>query len=108
VHHGDGGGRSRPSAVRAAWTLGDDGAVFSLASFGGFDVDAVRFEAPRLMSRFACVRLTLRASGAGRAFIAIDPTSDASKSSCRHHTNGPSRRAALKNPQDQARGAWAP
>jgi hypothetical protein len=105
VHHGDGGGRSRPSAVRAAWTLGDGGVVFNPASFDGLDVDAVRFEAQRLMSHCACVRLTLRASGAGRAFIAIDPTSDVSRSSRRHHTNGPSRRAALKNPQDQARGA---
>jgi hypothetical protein len=52
--------------------------VFSLASFDGFDVDAVRFKAPRLISRFACVRLTLRALKAGRAFIAIDPTSDVS------------------------------
>jgi hypothetical protein len=108
VHHGDGGGSSRPSAVRAAWILGDGGAVFNLASFDGLDVDAVRCVTHRLMSRCACVRLTLLASLAGRAFIAIDPTSDVSKSSRRHHTYGPSRRAALKNPQDQARGAWTP
>jgi len=82
--------------------------VFNPASFDGLDVDAVRFEAPRLMSRCAYVRLTLLALGAGRAFIAIEATSDVSKSSCRHHAYGPSRRAALKNPQDQARGAWTP
>jgi len=55
VHHGDGGGRSRPSAVRAAWTLGDDGAVFNLASFDGLDVDAVRFEA-RTAHEPVCLR----------------------------------------------------
>jgi len=79
VHHGDGGGSSRPSAVRAAWILGDGGAVFNLASFDGLDVDAVRCVTHRLMSRCACVRLTLLALGAGRAFIAIDPTSDVSR-----------------------------
>ena len=45
------------------------------------------------MSRCACVRLTLRALGAGRAFIAIDPTSDVSMVALRapHERPQPSR-----------------
>jgi len=74
VHHGDGGGRSRPGAVRAAWILGDGDEVIILASFDGLDVDAVCFEAHRPMSRYAYLRLTLRALGAGRAFIATIPS----------------------------------
>jgi hypothetical protein len=108
VHHGDGGGRSRPSAVRAAWILGDGDEGIIPASFSGLDVDAVCFEAHQLMSRCTYLRLTLRALGAGRAFHRDDPTSDVSKSPCRHHTYGPSRRAALKNPQGQARGVGTP
>jgi hypothetical protein len=72
--------------------------VFNPASFDGFDVDAVRSEAQGLMSHCACARLTLRASGAGRAFIAIDPTSDISLSSRRHHTNRPQPSRSFEKP----------
>jgi hypothetical protein len=41
VHHGDGGGRPRSSAVRAAWTLRDVGVVVNRASFGGPVLDDV-------------------------------------------------------------------
>lgn len=90
------GGRSRPSAVRAAWILGDgDGGIIP-ASFDGVVDDAVGFEAHRLMSRCAYLRLTLRASGGWKSLYRDDPISDVSKSPCRHHPYGPSRRAALK------------
>ena len=51
-----------------------------LASPASMDSTSTPFapKHPRLMSRCACVRLTLRALGAGRAFIAIDPISDVS------------------------------
>jgi len=78
VHHGDGGGRSRPNAVRAAWIVRNVGVVINRASFGGLVFDAVRYMRRRARVPRYLRRPTLRALRAGKAFVETAPTSDVS------------------------------